>query len=92
MQREYNSIIKNKIYIFVNLSTSALRSCASRAAVRSVSFLAFFSAASRAFFSRAIACCSFLSAIVRFYWSSISSSAAARSRARATFAGLKNKA
>jgi hypothetical protein len=42
------------------------RASSSRAAVRSASFLAFFSIASRAFFSRAIACCNFLSAAVRY--------------------------
>jgi hypothetical protein len=49
------------------------RAISSRAAVRSVFFLTFLSAACRVFFSRAIACCSFLSAAGRFYWSSISS-------------------
>jgi hypothetical protein len=67
------------------------RAVSSRAAVCSASFLAFFFAASRAFPSRAIVCCSFLSAVVRFCWSFAFSSAAICSRARATFAELKNK-
>jgi hypothetical protein len=71
--------------------TAFSRAASSRAAVRSASFLAFFSAASRAFSSRAIACCSFLSVVVRFCWNSIFFSAAARFRARAIFAELKNK-
>jgi hypothetical protein len=42
------------------------RASFSRAAVRSASFLAFFSIISRAFSSRAIAYCNFLSAAVRY--------------------------
>jgi hypothetical protein len=42
------------------------RASSSRAAVRLASFLAFFSIASRVFSSRAIACCNFLSAAVRY--------------------------
>jgi hypothetical protein len=72
-------------YIFL-ISFSAVfaifsRTAFSRAAVRSTFFLIFFFAASRAFFSRAIACCSFLSAVIRFYWNSIFFSADARFRA-----------
>jgi hypothetical protein len=67
------------------------RATSSRAAVRSASFLIFLSTASRAFFSRVIACCSFLSAAVRFCWNFTFSSAATRFRARTIFAELKNK-
>jgi hypothetical protein len=67
------------------------RAASSRAVVRSASFLVFFFVVSRAFFSRTIVCCSFLSAVVRFCWNSAFFSAAARSRARAIFAELKNK-
>jgi hypothetical protein len=42
------------------------RASSSRAAVRSVSFLTFFSIISRAFSSRAIAYCNFLSAAVHY--------------------------
>jgi hypothetical protein len=72
-------------YIFL-ISFSAVfavfsRAASSRATLRSDSFLAFFSAVSRAFSSRVIACCSFLSAVVRFYWNSIFFSVGARFRA-----------
>ena len=60
---------------------------------RTFSFLlTFFSIAFRAFSFRAIACCNFLSAAVRCRWSFIFLSAVARSRARVTLTGLKNKA
>jgi hypothetical protein len=42
------------------------RASSSRATVRSAFFLAFFSIVSRAFSSRAIACCNFLSTAVRY--------------------------
>jgi hypothetical protein len=42
------------------------RANSSRAAVRSASFLTFFPIVSRAFFSRAIACCNFLFIAVRY--------------------------
>jgi hypothetical protein len=89
------SSISRVFYTFLASFSAAFaafsRAAYSRAAIRSISFLTFFSAASRAFSSRAMACCIFLSAAVRFYWISTSSNAAARSRAWATFAELKNK-
>jgi hypothetical protein len=90
------SSVSRAFYAFLASFSAAFtifsRAASSRAAVRSAFFLAFFSAVSRAFFSRVIACCSFLSAVIRFCWNFVFSSAAAYSRARTTFAGLKNKA
>jgi hypothetical protein len=89
------SSVSRAFYVFFASFSAAFaafsRATSSRAAMRSASFLIFLFAASRAFFSRAIVCCSFLSAAVYFYWNSVFSSVSVYSRVRTIFAELKNK-
>jgi hypothetical protein len=88
-----NSVSRAFCAFFVSFSAAlaAFSRATSRAAVRSAFFLIFLFAVSRAFSSRAIVCCSFLFAVVRFYWSSVFSCAVVYFRARIIFAKLKNK-